>query len=478
MIRVLSRASLIAVTIAVFLVGEVFAALPDFTDLADKAGGAVVNISTSKLVKQRPGGNRFQFRTPPGQQNPFEDFFEQFDKFFNQPNRPSRRQSSLGSGFIISSDGYIVTNNHVIAEADQIKVNVQGKNSKQDSYDATVVGRDQETDLAVLKIKATGLPTIEWGDSDKLKIGEWLLAIGNPFGLDHSVTAGIVSAKGRTIGAGPFDDFIQTDASINPGNSGGPLINMSGKVIGINTAIVAAGQGIGFAIPSNMAQKIIGQLKEGKKLSRGWLGVTIQDVDENTAKALGLPGPKGALISSVMAGEPAEKAGVKAGDVVIAVNGKDVENNADLLKKIAGLTPGEKPELTVIRDGEKKSIVVTLAERDPERVAKAGERGEDGGMGKEKASLGLTLAPIGKEEAKRFGLDKPQGLAVTAVEPGSPAEEARIQPGDVVLQVNNRAVNSVSEFSGIVDGEGKKRGAVTMLVKRQGRTFFVSMPVQ
>jgi len=280
------------------------AGLPDFTDLAEKSGKAVVNISTTKNIQSRSTQMKEYLRKVP-KNDPFREFFEQFDKYFGGQESQPRKLSSLGSGFIISSDGYIVTNNHVVAEADEIKVKLQGRDK---AYDAKVIGRDQETDLALLKVEAGGnLPVLEFGNSDATKVGEWVLAIGNPFGLSHSVTAGIVSAKGRHIGAGAFDSFLQTDASINPGNSGGPLIDMDGKVVGINTAIVPNGQGIGFATPSSMAEKIIRQLRSGKKIQRGWLGITMQELDDNTARAVGLKEPKGILVSQVVPGDPADK---------------------------------------------------------------------------------------------------------------------------------------------------------------------------
>ena len=312
---------LVAVMLVMSLVFSAQAApvVPDFVPLVQSAGKAVVNISTEKKVMQRGGMPSEMFRGLPPE---FERFFEQFEG--SGRNAKPRTQRSLGTGFLISSDGYIVTNNHVVAGADTVLVNLQGSTGKEHSLKAQVIGTDEETDIALLKVKADApLPFLNFGNSDKMEVGEWVLAIGNPFGLGHTVTAGILSAKGRNIQSGPFDNFLQTDASINPGNSGGPLINMEGKVIGINTAIIASGQGIGFAIPSSMAERIVNQLKQDKKVSRGWIGVTIQDVDENTAKALGLPEATGALIGSVMPDKPAAKGGMKDGDVVLEVNGQE-----------------------------------------------------------------------------------------------------------------------------------------------------------
>ncbi|MDY7001230.1 MAG: DegQ family serine endoprotease [Thermodesulfobacteriota bacterium] len=440
--------------------------LPEFTELADKAGAAVVNISTVKTVKT---SQRLQdlFRFPRPHGGPFDDFFDQFEKFFRQrPDQKPRKQRSLGSGFIVSPDGYIVTNNHVIADADEVKVNIQGGDK---SYDAKIVGLDPETDLALLKIKVKQkLPQLSFGDSDKARVGQWVVAIGNPFGLDHTVTAGIISAKGRVIGSGPFDDFIQTDASINPGNSGGPLLNMDGEVIGINTAIIASGQGIGFAIPSNMAGEIIAQLKKDKKVLRGWLGVTIQDLDENTAKALDLKEPQGALIASVLPGQPAEKAGLESGDVILAVDDELVEDMNALLKKIASLPPGRKTKLTVWRKGEEKIVSVKLGQRDPKQLAKADEPENE----TPETELGLAMRPVEQQEALALGLDKAQGLLVTGVSDGSPAQEGEIHPGDVILELNQREVNSVREFKDILESDGKKKGVLLLLIHRRGKSVF------
>lgn len=455
------------------------AVLPDFSDLAEQAGRAVVNIST---VKTDTGGERmrdfFQFRRPP-RGGPMDEFFDQFERFFRdqapqqqqpQQQRP-RREGALGTGFIISTDGYIVTNNHVIAEADEIKVNLQGSNS---SYDAVIVGRDRETDLALLKIEAKEkLPTLSFGDSDGARVGQWVLAIGNPFGLGHTVTAGIISAKGRVIGAGPFDDFIQTDASINPGNSGGPLLDLQGRVIGVNTAIVASGQGIGFAVPSNMARGIIEQLKSDGLVSRGWLGVTIQDVNADAAKALGLPEAKGAMIASVLPGEPADKAGLKASDVILKVNGQDVADSGDLLRTIARLKPGERVKLTVWRKGKTMEMTAVLGQRDTEKLAQEPVP-QDRPLGD---IAGLTLRPVNEQEARALGLDKPQGLLVLDVQPDSDAEIAQIAPGDVIIEVNQQAVSTLADFERIYRTEGREKGVLLVLIKRQGRNVIRTLNV-
>ena len=450
--------------------------LPDITELVEKDGPAVVNISTTKTAKAQEG---------------MRDLFEQFhnrrnggpmDDFFDPQGKGAKphKQRSMGSGFVISPDGYIVTNNHVIDNADEVKV--QFKNNEK-PLAAKIVGRDPETDLALLKIDGkSNLPYLEFGDSGKVKVGEWVLAIGNPFGLENTVTLGIVSAKGRIIGAGPFDNFIQTDASINPGNSGGPLIDLDGKVIGINTAIVASGQGIGFAIPSGMAKDVIAQLREGKSVKRGWIGVTIQDIDENTAKALGMGNTKGALVTSVLDGQPAAKAGIKTGDVITAVSGQKIDNTNELLRRIAALKPGDSAEMNLLRKGSPLTVSVTLGERDAKKLAQQGGPGEDGGDATAPAeaqakSIGLTLRSVTGKEAKALGMDKARGVLVTEVEDGSEAEQSDVRPGDVVLEVNQRAVNTPEEFKKVVAEDGKDKGVVMLQIKRQRQTVFRTVPL-
>ncbi|OLN30684.1 HtrA protease/chaperone protein [Desulfovibrio sp. DV] len=455
--------------------------LPDITELVDKDGPAVVNISTTKTIKAQEGGRDLleQFRKRGG---PMDDFFDQFEKHFGPQGRGNgkgQKQRSMGSGFVISADGFIVTNNHVVEGADEVKVQFR-HNEK--ALAAKIIGRDPETDLALLKIDGkSNLPFLEFGDSGKMKVGEWVLAIGNPFGLENTVTLGIVSAKGRIIGAGPFDNFIQTDASINPGNSGGPLIDLDGKVVGINTAIVASGQGIGFAIPSNMAKDVIAQLRDGKKVQRGWLGVTIQDIDENTAKALGLENTNGALISSVIEGQPAAKGGIKTGDVITAVAGQKIENSNDLLRRVAAIRPGDSVELSVTRKGSPVTVSVTLGERDAKKLAQnAPGQGDDNAdaEGDQSASaLGLSVRGLSAKEAKALGMDKAQGLLITEVADGSEAEQADVRPGDVILEINQRPVASPEDFKKIVGEDGKKKGVVMLLIKRQSQTVFRTVPI-
>lgn len=447
------------------------ATLPVFADLAEQAGEAVVNISTESTNN---GGQVQQFfgkdQLPDG---PFREFFE---RFFGgrMPSQP-QTQHSLGSGFILSPDGYVVTNNHVVQNADKVTVRLHGE--KKD-YVAKVVGLDPETDLALLKIKADRkLPVLAFGNSDNARVGEWVLAIGNPFGLGHTVTQGIISAKGRVLGAGPFDDFIQTDASINPGNSGGPLVDMDGNVIGINTAIIPSGEGLGFAIPSNMASKIIAQLKTGKSIKRGWLGVSIRGLSETDAKALGLEEARGALVAQVFPEDPAGKAGVRQGDVIIGVNGQSVDDNSDLLRKIAGLKPGDKANLKLWRNGKTLTTTVILGDRS-EQAAKAGPGGQMAPQKDENAeSLGITLRPVTQDsEAKALGLESPRGLVITAVTANSPAMRGGLRQGDVIVQANQQDVNSVEALRKQLKA-AQERGAIMLLVKRQGRAIFVAIPI-
>ena len=457
----------IAVTGFMFLASSAAAApmLPNFVPLAKNAGPAVVNISTEREVES-PVMGMFSF---PG----MDQFFEQFGGPFGmRPGQPAPKQksSALGSGFIISADGYIVTNNHVVEGADKITVKLNG--DKSDGLAAKIVGTDAETDLALLKVESkTALPVLKFGDSDAMEVGDWVVAIGNPFGLSNTVTAGILSAKGRDIHAGPFDNFLQTDASINPGNSGGPLINMDGEVIGINTAISANGQGIGFAIPSSLASKVINDLREGKKVSRGWLGVTIQDVDENTAKALGLKSAKGALIGSVLDNEPADKAGLRAGDVIVRVGNTDIDSASAVTRSVASLKPDTKVDIVGMRNGKEVKATVTLGERSSHStsVQNSGQQSEGG-------DLGVSIKPLTPDDARALQLSADvKGLLVVGIKNDGPAAEAGIRTGDVILSANLKPVTSADELVSIVRKEGKERGAVMLQINRRGETFFITV---
>jgi serine protease Do len=440
-----------------------------FSELAQRVGPAVVNISTEKVVKGRDRMREFfgpmPFPGPGGPGDPFRDFFERF--FGDGPHPRDFKQRSLGSGFIIDPKGLIITNNHVIEGADKIKIKLAGGKE----YQATVKGRDPKTDLALLQITANGpFPSLSLGDSDAIRVGDWVIAVGNPFGLGHTVTQGIISAKGRVIGAGPYDNFLQTDAAINPGNSGGPLLNLKGEVIGINTAIVAAGQGIGFAIPSNLAKSIIPQLMEKGKVTRGMLGVQVQVVTAELAKSFGLQEPMGALVAEVRPGTPAEKAGIKRGDIIIEFNGQPIKEMNELPRLVAATAPGTKATVKVLRDGKEKTFTLTVTEL----VDEPGRPGEPGQEVEELA--GLTVDDLTPTLARRFGIRETKGAVVTRVAPGSPAAEAGLRPGDLVLEVNGAAVQSAADFQRLFS-RVEKGSYARLLIKRQTHTLFITLEV-
>ena len=478
----------LATSLAVALLAMVFCLAPQpaaafdspasFAPLVEKVTPAVVNISTVKTVK--PGARMFgtpggQFQEGPGDQggqrmNPY-DFFRRFfggpggQGFPGGPQMPKEfKQRSLGSGVIVDKDGYVLTNNHVVAEADEILVKLKGG----EEFEAEVVGRDKKTDLALIRIKAgNDLPYLPLGDSDKLRVGDWVVAVGNPFGLEHTVTAGIVSAKGRIIGAGPYDNFIQTDAGINPGNSGGPLINMDGEVVGINTAIVAHGQSIGFAIPMSMAKPVIQQLREHGKVVRAWLGVYIQPVTKELAEKFDLDDAQGALVADVVKDGPAAKAGIKRGDVIVEFNGKKVEDSHSLPIMVASSPVGEKAEVLVIRDGKKKTLEVALGELD-EGAEKA-----EAQTAPSELELGMGLQELTPELAKQLGVTAEKGLIISSIEPVGPAAEAGLERGDVILEAAQKPVGSVEEFKKVASGVKPGEGLLLLVHRRSGTMFVV-----
>jgi len=434
--------------------------LPSFSELVNRVKPSIVNISTTTVIKGPTMQDRFM---GPGQTNPFKDFFGQefFDKFFGNSPRREYKQRSLGSGLIIDREGYILTNNHVIEKAQTIKV----KLSDEKEYDATVIGRDQKTDIALIKINAKQpLPAATFGDSDKLAVGDWVVAIGNPFGLEHTVTAGIVSAKGRVIGAGPYDDFIQTDASINPGNSGGPLLNLKGEVVGLNTAIVSGGQGIGFAIPINVAKDMLPQLKTKGKVARGWMGVVIQKVTPEIAKNFGLAESEGALVADVMEGSPAEKAGIKRGDVIVSYNGKKVKDNDQLPRLVGATEIGKKIKVGLIREGKQVEVEIVIAELQEEglRASKKPEVEKD---------FGLVVQDITPEIAKHLNLKDKRGVIVTDVLPGSPAQDGDIRSGDIIKEIGRKPIRNLADFREAMKRVNIKEGVV-MLIRRDSTTFY------
>ena len=433
----------------------------NFSELAEKVKHGVVNVQVNKKVKisgmERFGANPF------GEGNPFGDFFGPFRGFGN--NVPERKQQGIGSGFIISQDGYILTNNHVIEGADEINVKLAGGKE----FKGKTIGRDQKTDLALVKIEVEDLKPLKLGNSDELKVGEWVMAVGSPFGLEQTVTAGIVSAKGRVIGSGPYDNFIQTDASINPGNSGGPLINMKGEVVGINTAIIASGQGIGFAIPINMAKEITPQLQEKGRVTRGLLGVMIQELTPELAKSLGLKESRGALVTQVTSDGPADKAGIKQGDVVVSFDGRQIHDSHDLPRVVAATPVGKTVQIKVLRDGKEILLQAKIIEMEDEKPAQGRSVGPQ--------SLGITVQNLTPQIAQKLGLKKSDGVVITAVEPDSPAEEASLQPGDVILSVNLRQVKNVDDFEKIIE-KTTKGDTILLLVQKGEGTLFVAVKLK
>ncbi|MEZ0576120.1 DegQ family serine endoprotease [Halodesulfovibrio aestuarii] len=453
--------------------------LPNFTKLAKEAGPAVVNISTQKTItvprKNQPEIPNF-FENDP--RSPLNDFFKQFERYFRNGRPRPETERSLGSGFIISSDGFIATNNHVVEGADEIKVNILDENGDYESYDAKVIGTDKLTDLALLKIDAKReLPTLKLADFSEVEVGQWVLAIGNPFGLDHTVTSGIVSALGRNISNNPYDNFLQTDASINPGNSGGPLLNLKGEVIAINTAIIARGQGIGFAIPSSIVKDIINKLKTDKKIRRGWLGVSITNVDPNMAQALGLDESEGAFIAQVVQGQPAAAAGLLEGDIILKVNGDKVADASELIRIVSSLTPGSTAKFTVYRKDKTITVKVKLGERDSEDQQQAPQKGSKP-TNSDIKELGLTLAPLDVKTAQALGIKDIKGLLITNIAQDSVAARAELRAGDVILEANLTPVNSVKEFLNILKTQGEKRGAMLLKVVRQQQVMFRTMTLE
>jgi len=472
-------ALIFAVAMPARLESQMDLGIPSFAPLAQEVMPAVVNINTTKTVSAGPR------RPYPRGQDPFEQFFgEDFWERFGGRRGP-QKQRSLGSGFVIDNSGYIVTNRHVVNGADDI--DVQFSNGK--SYKAKLIGEDTKTDVALLKIKPEGkLPTVPLGDSSKLQIGDWVIAVGNPFGLEHTVTAGIVSARDRVIGAGPYDDFIQTDASINPGNSGGPLFDQHGKVIGIATAIFSQSGGnigIGFATPINLARNVVDQLRAGGKVVRGWLGVSIQPLGQDLRQALNLGDLEGALVADVQRNSPAEKGGLKRGDVVVALNGKPVAEPGALSREIAMMKPNTEVELRVIRDGHERTLNVHIGqlpedkqqgdEEDEGDELGAAPRGRDGADSGETTLRDMGLALETLNDAGRRQLHLPHevvGAVVTGVASGSPADDAGMRPGDVILQVDRHEVTTAAAASkAILAAEPP----ILLLVKRGEATVFITL---
>ena len=456
------------VLLAWSVVAQARTAPESFADLAERLLPTVVNIATTQMVEAQRGEEFEEF---------FKEFFER--RGGQPPPQEKRRASSLGSGFIIDASGYIVTNHHVIAEADEITVRLHDDTL----LEAELVGSDQKTDLALLKVKFDQpLPSTSWGVSEKTRIGDWVVAIGNPFGLGGTVTAGIVSARQRDINSGPYDDFIQTDAAINRGNSGGPMFNLDGEVIGVNTAIFSPSGGsigIGFAIPSDLAKNVVLQLREFGEVRRGWLGVRIQTVTEELAEGLRLDEPRGALVASVTEGGPAEKAGIAQGDVIIEFNNRRVPDMRKLPLMVAETPIGRAVEVVVWRKGEEQIFKVVLGELDDEQVALATPGPKPDESSGEVPDLGLALGALTPELRERFGLDeKAKGVVITEVDSEGSGAEKGLKPGDVIVEVDQEEVTSPAEVSERVE-KAKQEGyrVVTLLVFHQGDYRWVAVRI-
>lgn len=448
-----------------------------FVAVAEKVKPAVVNIRSEILVKGRSREYPFEFYF----EDPFEDFFREFFRRSPRGDDEKKREwrsEGRGSGVIIDQEGYIVTNNHVVERAEEVKVRL----SDEREYETEIVGTDPMTDIALLKIKKEGVipdgAVAQLGDSDDIRVGDWAIAVGNPFGLDRTVTVGVISAKGRSnlhiFDAGgrdrspTFQDFIQTDASINFGNSGGPLVNIKGEVIGINTAINTQGQGIGFAIPINVAKQVAEELRESGKVVRGFLGIWFRELNPDLVEAKELEVDKGILVTEVMKDGPADEAGIERGDVIVGYNGKDIESGSRFQFMVAETKPGDTVELDIIRDGKRRMIPVTLGEREPEELAQAESEEEE-------PWLGLTVEDVSGAFAKRYNIDEDAGVVVVGVESGSPADDKGIQPGDVILEVNSQGIENLVDYRRVARELKGRKKAILFLVKRGDRTTYYAL---
>ena len=443
------------------------------SEVAAVATPSVVNISTTRMIKSREETQFDLFDDP---------FFRRFfGDQFPHPNIPKEhKEQSLGSGVIVSEDGYIVTNNHVIEKAQEIKVLLSNKKD----YQAKLIGSDPKTDIAVIKIEAKGLAALQWGDSNRLNVGEIVFAIGNPFGLNQTITMGIISAVGRAnVGIADYEDFIQTDAAINPGNSGGALINAKGELIGINTAILSRTggyQGIGFAVPSSMAKQVMDSLIKYKKVVRGWLGVSIQEVTSDLAAEFGVKDLKGALVSGVMKGSPAEKAGIKQGDVILQYNGKVIEDTGHLRNMVSQTAIGTTVKVKLFREKKEIDVNVVIAEI-PKKLAETSSREEEPDESTDKTSgalAGLVVHELSPELSRRFGFDENEsGVVVLKVAPESKVAEAGIKPGDIILQINQKNITSLEDYKKIASKiKGSDRILLLLRRKGQGDLFVTVKP--
>ena len=443
--------------------------LPDFTGIVENAKDSVVNISTSKTIKTQQLRKHLEIPDFP-EGSPFGELFK---KFFDQDGMgiPDRETSSLGSGFIISKDGYILTNHHVVDGADEVIVRL---NNRQE-YEATVIGSDKDSDVALIKIEGDDFPVLKFGDSNELKVGEWVLAIGSPFGFDHTVTAGIVSAKSRSLPSDNYVPFIQTDVAINPGNSGGPLFNMDGEVVGINSQIYSRSggfMGLSFAIPIEMAVDVAMQIKDSGKVSRGWLGVLIQEVTRDLAETFGMKTPHGALVAKVLEDSPAQQAGLQVGDVIVEFNGKKVTRSSSL-PPLVGRTPVDKyADVTIIRNQREKTIKVKIAQLPSDITQASAPVVEPEKI--EKSALGMSVSPLDK--ATRDKLNVSSGVLVENVDEQGPASSAGIRKGDVISMIDNHGVNSIDEFDQVVDGLKDQKSVAILIQRSNGPVFLAIKP--
>ena len=461
--------SILVMVVSVPLVVQ--AALPEFTQIVDDAKDSVVNISTKTKARKSKSSQHPSIPDLP-EGSPFGDLFEKFFNYEN-PGEAQRDSQSLGSGFIISKDGYILTNHHVIDGADEVVVRLANR----EEYVATIVGSDKASDIAVLKVDAKKLPVLKFGDSDSLKVGEWVLAIGSPFGFDHSVTAGIVSAIGRSLPSDNYVPFIQTDVAINPGNSGGPLFNLDGEVIGINSQIYSRTggfMGLSFAIPIEMAVDVANQIKDKGSVSRGWLGVLIQEVTRELAESFGMDNPQGALVAKVLDDSPAEEAGLQVGDVIVEFNGKKVMRSSSLPPLVGRSAIGKDAKVTIIRNRSREQIKVRIAEL-PTSMTKASfspEPDEDKPL--EKSALGMSVIELPESVKKKLKIQS--GVVVTEIDEKGSAREAGIQKGDIITMIDNHGVESVEDFDAITDDLKVGKSVALLVQRRSGPVFLAIRP--
>jgi serine protease Do len=461
-----------------------------FADLVEHVSPAVVTVVVERESAAQQGPSLDDVPAP------FRDFFRQFGQGQGQGqggqgqgqgrNRQPQRSQAMGSGFIIDPTGFIVTNNHVIEEGKKISVKLPSGRE----FQAHLVGADKDTDVALIKVDGvTDMPIVAFGDDRRLRVGDWVVAVGNPFGLGGTVTAGIVSSIGRDIGNGPYTDYIQIDAPINQGNSGGPTFDLSGHVVGMNTAIFSpsgGSVGIGFAIPASVVKAIVDQLKDHGNVSRGWLGVQIQNLTPDMAASLGVGNAKGAIVAGVVDDSPAAKAGFKQGDVIISLNGSDIDDNRDLTRKVASLRAGQKADFSILREGQKRQIAAVIAKRDDQQVASADRpatpnRGERGGANRQAStsSLGMELMALTTETREQFNVDgKVTGVVVSSVDPNSEAADKGFRPGDVIVGIGNKTVRAPSDIEqGVADAKKSGRETVLLLVSGDQGQHYVALKV-